>query len=109
MTDTTMTTAHAAPGDDTKRDFLKLVAGATVAVGVGAISWPLIDSMNRAFDQPLVERTTGGTGGGGAALTLFGADVLERYRRLEKEAAKLGSADLKMLDRHALPEAGPKV
>lgn len=72
-------------------------------------AWTLIDSMNRAFDQPLVERTTGGTGGGGATLTPFGADVLERYRRLEKEAAKLGSADLKMLERHALPEAGPKV
>jgi molybdate transport system regulatory protein len=29
-------------------------------------AWTLIDSMNRAFDQPLVDRATGGTGGGGA-------------------------------------------
>jgi ubiquinol-cytochrome c reductase iron-sulfur subunit len=57
MTDTTMATAHAAPGDDTKRDFLKLVAGATVAVGVGAIAWPLIDSMNPAADALALSST----------------------------------------------------
>jgi ubiquinol-cytochrome c reductase iron-sulfur subunit len=39
------------PGDGvTKRDFLKLVAGASAAVGVGAIVWPLVDSMNPAAD-----------------------------------------------------------
>lgn len=37
-------------GDVTKRDFLKLVAGAGAAVGVGAIAWPLIDSMNPSKD-----------------------------------------------------------
>jgi molybdate transport system regulatory protein len=72
-------------------------------------AWTLIDSLNCAFDEPLVSRTTGGSGGGGATLTSFGADVLERYRRLEQEAAKLGRADLKALERQALPEAGPKV
>jgi ubiquinol-cytochrome c reductase iron-sulfur subunit len=45
-------TAHAVHGgqDVTKRDFLKLVAGAGAAVGVGAIAWPLIDSMNPSRD-----------------------------------------------------------
>ena len=33
-----------------KRDFLKLVTGAAAAVGVGAIAWPLIDSMNPSRD-----------------------------------------------------------
>ncbi len=33
-----------------KRDFLKLVTGAVAAVGVGAIAWPLIDSMNPSRD-----------------------------------------------------------
>jgi ubiquinol-cytochrome c reductase iron-sulfur subunit len=56
MTDTTMAT-HAAPDDDTKRDFLKLVAGATAAVGVGAIAWPLIDSMNPAADALALSST----------------------------------------------------
>jgi ubiquinol-cytochrome c reductase iron-sulfur subunit len=40
--------AHAATG--TKRDFLKLVTAAGAAIGVGAIAWPLIDSMNPSAD-----------------------------------------------------------
>lgn len=39
-----------APDDGTKRDFLKLVAGSFAAVGVGAIVWPFIASMNPAKD-----------------------------------------------------------
>ena len=45
---------HALPGDHgpeaPRRDFLKLVTGATAAVGVAAIIWPLIDSMEPAAD-----------------------------------------------------------
>jgi ubiquinol-cytochrome c reductase iron-sulfur subunit len=36
--------------DIPKRDFLKLVAGAGAVIGLGAIAWPLIDSMNPAGD-----------------------------------------------------------
>lgn len=72
-------------------------------------AWTLIDSLNRAFDRPVVERATGGSGGGGATLTAFGAEVLAKYRRLEEAAAKLGASDLKALERHALPDPGPKV
>lgn len=36
--------------DPTKRDMLKLVTGSAVAIGVGALAWPLIDSMNPAKD-----------------------------------------------------------
>jgi ubiquinol-cytochrome c reductase iron-sulfur subunit len=39
-----------AEGGDTRRDFLKLVAGSFAAVGVGAIAWPFIASMNPARD-----------------------------------------------------------
>jgi molybdate transport system regulatory protein len=86
------------------------ISAAARAIGMDyKRAWTLIDSLNRAFDQALVLRTTGGTGGGGATLTSLGADVLERYRRLEKAAAKLAGTDLKALERHALPEPGPKV
>ena len=57
----------------------------------------------------MVERATGGSGGGGAILTPFGADLLARYRRVEAAAEKFGTADLKVLERHALADAGPKV
>lgn len=36
--------------DESKRDFLKLVAASSAAIGVGAIAWPLIDSMNPSAD-----------------------------------------------------------
>ena len=42
--------AHGPGPDVTKRDFLKLVAGASAAIGAGAIAWPLIDSMNPSKD-----------------------------------------------------------
>jgi ubiquinol-cytochrome c reductase iron-sulfur subunit len=38
------------PADAGKRDFLQLVAVAGAAIGVGAIAWPLVDSMNPAGD-----------------------------------------------------------
>ena len=54
MADTMSATAHPSahgPGPDvTKRDFLKLVAGASAAIGAGAIAWPLVDSMNPSKD-----------------------------------------------------------
>ena len=38
--------AHGHPGDVTKRDFLKLVTGATAGIGVAAVAWTFIDYMN---------------------------------------------------------------
>ena len=44
------TVAHGHPTDPTKRDFLKLVTGASAAIGVGAIAWAMVDSMNPSAD-----------------------------------------------------------
>ena len=72
-------------------------------------AWLLVDSLNRAFSSPVVERVAGGTGGGGATLTPLGADLLTRYRRLDAAAAVMAADDLTAVERYALPEAGPKV
>jgi molybdate transport system regulatory protein len=72
-------------------------------------AWLLIESLNEAFDRPIVERSTGGTGGGGATLTTLGQDLLAKYRKLETSATKLAKSDLPSLERHAAPEIGPKV
>jgi molybdate transport system regulatory protein len=72
-------------------------------------AWLLIDSLNRAFVTPAIERSTGGAGGGGAILTPFGQELLERYRRLEGAASALAKIDLKALERKAASETGPKV
>lgn len=50
-------------------------------------AWLLVDTMNRCFQQPLVETTTGGASGGGAHVTTLGIDVLKRYRKIEKKAS----------------------
>ena len=72
-------------------------------------AWLLLDSMNQAFTEPVVSAAPGGAGGGGAKLTPFGAEVLERYHRILEQAATMAADDLTALARHARTEAGPKV
>ena len=42
--------AHGHPADPTKRDFLKMVTGASAAIGTAAIAWSMIDYMNPSQD-----------------------------------------------------------
>jgi ubiquinol-cytochrome c reductase iron-sulfur subunit len=49
MADTANPTSTQSAGA-TRRDFLDLVTWATLAVGAGAIAWPLIDQMNPSAD-----------------------------------------------------------
>lgn len=72
-------------------------------------AWMLLDSMNQAFTEPVVSAAPGGAGGGGAILTAFGAEVLERYRRVQEQSETLAAEDMKALKRRAKPDAGPKV
>lgn len=72
-------------------------------------AWLLLDSINQAFTEPVVTAAPGGAGGGGATLTPFGAEVLERYRRIYNRAAAKATDDLAALARYARPEAGLKI
>jgi molybdate transport system regulatory protein len=72
-------------------------------------AWLLLDSINQAFTEPVVTAAPGGAGGGGATLTTFGAELLERYRRIHDEATATASDDMAALARRARPDAGPKV
>jgi molybdate transport system regulatory protein len=49
-------------------------------------AWLLVDTMNQSFHAPLVETATGGSHGGGARITEFGKDILDRYERMEAKA-----------------------
>ena len=60
-------------------------------------AWDLVDEINRVCRQPAVARQTGGKNGGGAALTAFGAQLVERYRRIERDAASAVRKDLAAL------------
>lgn len=72
-------------------------------------AWMLLDSINQAFTEPVVTAAPGGAGGGGAVLTPFGAEILERYRRILDQAASSAADDLTALARCARPETGPKI
>jgi molybdate transport system regulatory protein len=52
-------------------------------------AWLLVDTMNQSFREPLVTAKTGGKQGGGAGITPFGRDVLNRYRALVALACKV--------------------
>lgn len=46
-------------------------------------AWELIDDLNACFAAPVLEVEIGGPRGGGAGLTAWGREVVERYRRME--------------------------
>ena len=101
---------------------LRVTRGADIAIGPGKIelleaiartgsitaaakdlgmsyrrAWLLVDTMNRNLRSPVVAAEAGGSHGGGAALTPVGAEVIERYRRIEAAAAKAAAADIRAL------------
>jgi molybdate transport system regulatory protein len=57
-------------------------------------AWLLVDTMNQCFNSPVVETLTGGKAGGGAAVTDFGREVLQRYREMEAKATASVSKEL---------------
>ena len=61
-------------------------------------AWMLVEELNAAFAQPLVDSVRGGPGGGGARLTGTGEAVLARYRAIETAAAEAGAADIAALE-----------
>jgi molybdate transport system regulatory protein len=66
-------------------------------------AWLLVEAMNQAFQQPLVQAAVGGKRGGGAVLTPFGLDLLSRYRQIEAKAAKAVGSDLAALQQFLAP------
>ncbi len=48
-------------------------------------AWDAIDSMNNLAGEPLVERLSGGKGGGGTRLTPRGAQLVRNFKTIERE------------------------
>lgn len=46
-------------------------------------AWKLVKSMDRGFAEPLVRKTRGGSGRGGATVSPTGLKVLALYRQME--------------------------
>jgi molybdate transport system regulatory protein len=72
-------------------------------------AWDLLDDLERSFRRPLVETASGGRAGGGARLTPFGAEVIRRFRAMERAANAAMAKELRALEaelRPARPPAG---
>ncbi|QVL31366.1 LysR family transcriptional regulator [Telmatocola sphagniphila] len=54
-------------------------------------AWSLVQDINRAAGETLVEVSTGGKGGGGAILTPRGKEAVRIYESLLKKTARLAS------------------
>ncbi|WP_230409739.1 TOBE domain-containing protein [Undibacterium fentianense] len=48
-------------------------------------AWDAIDTMNNLAGEPLVERVTGGKGGGGTRLTQRGQQLVDNFKLIEQE------------------------
>ncbi|MFJ4055478.1 MULTISPECIES: TOBE domain-containing protein [unclassified Pseudomonas] len=81
------------------------ITRAAKAAGISyKAAWDAIDELNNLASQPLVERSTGGRGGGGARLSGEGERVLRLYQRLQALQAQIleaaeESSDLDLLGR----------
>ena len=81
------------------------ITRAAKAAGISyKAAWDAIDELNNLASQPLVERSTGGRGGGGARLSVEGERVLRLYQRLQALQAQIleaaeESSDLDLLGR----------
>src|SRR6201996_3898005 len=49
-------------------------------------AWLLVAALNGMFREPVVATKLGGKAGGGAELTPFGAEIISRYRDMERLA-----------------------
>jgi len=65
-------------------------------------AWLLIEETNSCLVRPAVTTATGGQHGGGTTLTPVGAELVRRYRALERRTAVAVNRDLKTLLR-AIP------
>jgi molybdate transport system regulatory protein len=54
-------------------------------------AWQLVDSLKCAFRSPVTVAKKGGNGGGGVRLTGLGESLVDRYRALEREFARLAA------------------
>lgn len=74
-------------------------------------AWMLVDALNRMFKEPAVVSQRGGKQGGGAALTSFGEELIERFRAMEAKACAAIADDLAWIEtaraRDGLPPQQP--
>lgn len=101
---------------------MRITAGDAIAIGPGKISlleaisatgsisaaakslgmsyrraWMLLDEMNRAMREPVIDSARGGALHGGSQITDVGRQLIELYRRIEEKAAASCADEIKRL------------
>lgn len=71
-------------------------------------AWDLVMVMNASFKAPLVITAVGGSHGGGATLTVFGADVLLDYLSIVEKSEKFVMSEMDDFLMLLAPESDPK-
>ncbi len=66
-------------------------------------AWVLVDETNRTLRSPAVATASGGTNGGGTALTTVGEAVVKHYRAVEAAARLAAAKDIAALNRLLAP------
>jgi len=84
------------------------ITAAARAVGLSyKAAWDAIATMNNLSPAPLVERSVGGRGGGGARLTGTGRQLVQTFRAVEAESARfVQRVNRRVSDRDGLATLG---
>lgn len=70
-------------------DELGSITKAAKAVGISyKTAWDAINLINNLAEKPLVDRLTGGKGGGGTSLTAAGKNIVTQYKTIQEEHRK---------------------
>lgn len=70
-------------------DELGSITKAAKAVGISyKTAWDTVNMINNLAEKPLVDRLTGGKGGGGTSLTAEGKKVVVQYKTIQEEHRK---------------------
>jgi len=64
-------------------------------------AWQLLESLNLTFRLPVATTSVGGRGGGGAALTAFGRDLIKSYRAFDADVQARANRHFKSFARQA--------
>lgn len=60
-------------------------------------AWELVNSMNKQSQKPLVEKTSGGAGGGGTMVTKEGERVIKLFKDLQNKFRRFNEAQTQKL------------
>lgn len=63
-------------------------------------AWQLVEALNRDYRERVIDTATGGKRGGGARVTAFGQEIVERFRAMEDKASAAIASDLRRFERY---------